>query len=136
MSKLQYKYKDSADDWKILWRNVLRAAQYTTNFTRDFSPIYDQKQDLYYSAEHIDIQPVDFGGIEGIQYLDQGQLWELDGFGTLIKELQKNSYQAGVNLFGFPYDFRLAGAQQVLTNGMFDKLKQLIEQASKTNKQG
>ncbi|KAA6393991.1 MAG: putative Lecithin:cholesterol acyltransferase family protein [Streblomastix strix] len=94
---------------------------------------FDPLTDEYSSAEHVEIRPVDFGGVNGFTYLDPAYPKETDRFGSAIQHLQQMGYEVGKNLFGAPYDFRLSGPTNVKKLGYFKDLKQLIEKAYTLN---
>lgn len=50
----------------------------------------------------------DFGGLEGVQALDPDFKSASGTYNALIKGLDDKGYTAGQDLFGAPYDFRLA----------------------------
>lgn len=63
----------------------------------------------------MEIRAYDFGGLDGIAALDPDLKSASGTYDKLIEELQKAGYQAGEDLYGAPYDFRLAadGLEQV-----------------------
>lgn len=76
------------------------------------------------------IYTVDFGGDQGIRNIDHGIfgrlfLYDLDPF---LKELEKLGYRFGVDLFGAPFDWRLA---PIGIPAFYEQIKQLIEKVSK-----
>jgi hypothetical protein len=54
-------------------------------------------------------------------------------FANLIDALNSTGYTVGKNLFGAPFDFRIANARQVKVNGMYESFKNLIETAYQKN---
>ena len=65
----------------------------------------------------VDIRPVDFGGLGGVDALDPGLPRLTPLYSGLTKAFKDEGYKERVDLFGAPYDFRLAGEglQQVLS---------------------
>ena len=63
----------------------------------------------YHNQEGIQIRPYDFGGLGGIYSIDP----DLPGFTAtykpIIDKLTDAGYKENEDLFGAPYDFRLAG---------------------------
>ncbi len=63
----------------------------------------------YHNQEGIQIRPYDFGGLGGIYSIDP----DLPGFTAtykpIIDKLTEAGYKENEDLFGAPYDFRLAG---------------------------
>ena len=63
----------------------------------------------YHNQEGIQIRPYDFGGLGGIYSIDP----DLPGFTAtykpIIDKLKDAGYTENQDLFGAPYDFRLAG---------------------------
>lgn len=63
----------------------------------------------YHNQEGIQIRPYDFGGLGGIYSIDP----DLPGFTAtykpIIEKLKDAGYTENQDLFGAPYDFRLAG---------------------------
>ena len=68
----------------------------------------------YKNASGVEIRPYDFGGLGGVYDIDPGV--SLTGiYSTLIDHLKSAGYSERQDLFGAPYDFRLAadGLSQV-----------------------
>lgn len=101
--------------------------------------IYDGTTDAYSNFPGVELRPVNFGGLGGINVLDPG-VSETDQFNKISSTLsQRLGYQEGRNLHGAPYDWRLAGdAHSVRKNGVggfYTQLQQLIEQTVAANGQ-
>lgn len=68
----------------------------------------------------------DFGGLNGIRYIDGGVFGKhyLPDYLNIINKLEDNGYIEGIDLFGAPYDWRL---MPVNFNGYLEDLKGLVE---------
>ena len=62
----------------------------------------------YENQTGVDIRAYDFGGLGGVAALDPDLASASGTYDKLIDGLEKAGYQAGQDLFGAPYDFRLA----------------------------
>lgn len=71
----------------------------------------------YRNQTGVAIRPVDFGGLGGVDALDPGLPRLTPLYSGLTKAFKDEGYKERVDLFGAPYDFRLAGdgLQQVLS---------------------
>jgi lysophospholipase-3 len=93
---------------------------------------YDAVSKTYYNNPGVTIREVDFGGLGGISYLDDG--WDGKGlnltayYAPLIADLVAAGYRPGHDLRGAPYDWR----QPFNANGMFPRMKALIEEMYET----
>ena len=87
------------------------------------------------SSPNVNVDVNDFGGSEGISYADKGIAGYhfFESFGPLIDYLKSKGYTIKKNLFGVPYDWRLAIAG--LEKDFFPKLKSLIEKSFEINSQ-
>lgn len=63
----------------------------------------------YHNQEGIQIRPFDFGGLGGIYSIDPALPSFTSTYKPIIEKLQDAGYTANQDLFGAPYDFRLAG---------------------------
>lgn len=66
----------------------------------------------------MEIRPVDWGGLGGVEALDPSLPQITPVYESLTGGLKKAGYKERVDLFGAPYDFRLAadGLEQVLSS--------------------
>lgn len=61
----------------------------------------------YEDAPGVQIEAIDFGGLDGIRSLDTGSLAGATSYmAPLIDALEQKGYRAGEDLFGAPYDWR------------------------------
>lgn len=69
----------------------------------------------YHNHEGVDIRPYDWGGLGGVSSLDPSVPRLSEIYAVVIEALTVAGYQERVDLFGAPYDFRLApdGLEQV-----------------------
>lgn len=83
----------------------------------------------YRNQTGVEIRAVDFGGLGGIDALDPGLPRLTPLYSGLTKAFKDEGYEERKDLFGAPYDFRLAGdgLQQVwLSCNVCDSLRQLF----------
>lgn len=64
--------------------------------------------DRYHNQSGVEIRAYQFGNLTGISALDPGLPSVSGTYDKLIAGLKKAGYQEGKDLFGAPYDFRLA----------------------------
>lgn len=69
----------------------------------------------YSNQTGVDIRPMDWGGLGGVESLDPSLPQITPVYKSLTEGLKKAGYAERVDLFGAPYDFRLAadGLEQV-----------------------
>jgi len=69
----------------------------------------------YHNNTGVQIRPYKFGDMEGVAALDPQLPLASATYADMIKALGHAGYREGTNLFGAPYDFRLAadGLEQV-----------------------
>ncbi|EIE25135.1 Lecithin:cholesterol acyltransferase [Coccomyxa subellipsoidea C-169] len=86
----------------------------------------------YRNQTGVEIRPVDWGGLGGVESLDPSLPQITPVYKSLTEGLKKAGYKERVDLFGAPYDFRLAadGLEQI---GFFQNLTQLVEHAVASN---
>lgn len=63
----------------------------------------------YSNQPGVEIRPYDFGGLGGIYSIDPDLPNWSATYKPIIDKLKENGYKEGEDLFGAPYDFRLAG---------------------------
>lgn len=92
---------------------------------------YDINSKMPTSKENISILPLDFGGLQGIRGTGTifGKYFP-PYFNKMIGLLEKEGYKEKENLFGAPYDWRLALAQP---ESFWTDLQRLIENAYENN---
>ncbi|KAH0792266.1 Lecithin:cholesterol acyltransferase family protein [Histomonas meleagridis] len=96
---------------------------------------YDESTDKIMSQPGLDLHPHDYGGIEGLdKIVDIFGLQIMESFDSLIDYLVEKGYEVRKNLFGAPYDWRLA-VSGLRSSTFFTDLKGLAEQAYNVNKQ-
>ena len=74
----------------------------------------------YRNQTGVEIRAVDFGGLGGIDALDPGLPSLTPLYSGLTKAFKDEGYEERKDLFGAPYDFRLAGdgLKQVLVTSV------------------
>ncbi|KAA6371304.1 MAG: putative phosphatidylcholine-sterol O-acyltransferase [Streblomastix strix] len=133
-SRLEYRYKSEGDSsayrqlWLVMDNMIANKSLYTDDMKIQFDPVTDE----YKSADHVDIRPYDFGGVEGFSILDP-KYPQTDKFIKLVKNLESVGYIVGKSLFGALYDYRLSGPTNVKKFGFFADLQNLIEKAYNIN---
>lgn len=95
---------------------------------------YDEETDTINSMPgvHIDVQ--DFGGDQGLSYIDHGlgDLHFVKSLSHMIKTLKSFGYTVHKDLFGIPYDWRLVMSGLVSTN-FYEQFRLKIEEAYMLN---
>ena len=76
----------------------------------------------------VQIRPHDFGGLKGILSLDPARPTYSATYLPLVKALEAVGYVERVDLWGAPYDWRLA-ADGLAKQGVADEMQALIEMA-------
>jgi len=103
-----------------------------TCFLENLSLVYNSTYKKSSNSTGVDITTYAFGSTEGIEYLDPTFKSISMYYGAIVNALEWTGYQKRVNLFGAPYDWRMApGSHQ----NYFGALKTLIETAFFTNNQ-
>lgn len=156
-SGLEIKASQSRPDWvgKRLWLNLgslgLSALYFgSAQKDKEYSAGDEQQQHQYKSAwlEHMRLDETDFcsdppgsikvrpiQGLEGVDYLTPGAFTNHVSyvFGPVIRALQKEGYQEGVNLQAAPYDWRLPPSQLERRDGYFSGLIRQVEELYHNN---
>jgi lysophospholipase III len=95
----------------------------------DMDILYNVTSDSFYNNVGVNIRPMDFGGMKGVDYLDHDPLGngisQTAYFAPLIADLVAAGFKVGHNLFGAPYDWRRGDHVPEFRAA----LKQLIERA-------
>jgi len=95
---------------------------------------YNPENNTYNNAEGVDIRGIDFGGIEGVAYLDYIYGIPIpftSVYSTIIESLKAVGYTPGTNLRGAPYDWRFPPDYHLA--GLYPQLKELIEDTYSKN---
>jgi len=115
-------------DWFRIWfaiEELLVQPCWMDNLDVTFNPVTGEYSNTY----GVDLEPTDFGGVTGVDYLDYiaGIPMPFTSYySSVIKSLEAVGYVAGKNLHGAPYDWRLP-APFTVTNGWYGQLQNLIE---------
>ena len=94
---------------------------------------YDPVTDSVTSEPGLTIDIPDFGGVDSITNIDKGVFGHpfVEALGSLIELFKKHGYVVKKDLFGAPYDWRLAMVG--IESTFYPKLKDLIELAFQKN---
>ncbi|KAK9814182.1 hypothetical protein WJX72_001833 [[Myrmecia] bisecta] len=125
-------YCSTSHDWQVAWFSAYEATR-PDCFLDELQVIYDPVTKRYHNQTGVEVRPYDFGGLDGVKSIDPSSSYFYGTYVELVKELTGNhGYNEGVNLFGAPYDFRLAadGLEQV---GFFQNLTNVVEAAVEKN---
>jgi pimeloyl-ACP methyl ester carboxylesterase len=122
----------STHDWQVEW--VVPSVDFVLIdcLLNNLRVRFDPKTTMYHNNTGVEIRPYKFGGLEGVAALDP-QLPAASGtYADMIKALGRAGYREKTNLFGAPYDFRLAadGLEQI---GWYKRFQNLIEEAVEKN---
>lgn len=127
-------YCPKTTDHSIFWVNLKYAIPPTYNCLFELlAAHYDAATDKVGNPEGLSVEIEDFGGDGGISYVDAGVFGYhfIESFGPLIDYFKGKGYTIKKDLFGVPYDWRLA--LDPLRETFFPQLKQLIENAYSSN---
>lgn len=114
-------------DWQVEWvtpQSVALIPCLLNNLVIN----YNVTTQLYQNQTGVEIRPYNFGGLQGITALDPELPGATGYFAKLIVALGEAGYREGTDLFGAPYDFRLA-ADGLLQIGWYKRFQNLIEEA-------
>ena len=95
-----------------------------------YNPITDKIE----NDPNVRLDVHDFGGVNGISYIDKKGIFGhhfIESFYHLVKKFEKHGYVAKKDLFGAPYDWRLAVAG--IEETFYPQFKTLIETAYNQN---
>lgn len=96
---------------------------------------YDHHNKTYNNTYGVDMRPTDFGGLQGVEYLDYKlgiPIIFTSIYASLVKSLVAVGYVRGKNIRGAPFDWRLPAAT-LDERGWYDQLQKLIEETYTTN---
>ncbi|KAF2069107.1 hypothetical protein CYY_009571 [Polysphondylium violaceum] len=121
---------DIASNWFKIWANMWDIVCQDSLF-KNFEPSFDPNTKKFKNAEGINILPHDFGGVEGVDYIDQTFKLFTNVFGKMINYFTGLGYKSH-QIRGAPYDWRLP-IQSLFDNGWMSKFQQLIEDTYTNN---
>jgi hypothetical protein len=115
-----------------LWLNVKYFAfQWSTNCAVNvIKPKYDPKLNRMVNTPGVTIRPKDFGGIDGLTFIDVDKTFPY--FNVAIKYLEKLGYEVGKSFRSGAFDWR-KGATELLVEQDFKNIQKLIEETYTTN---
>lgn len=126
-----HKWCSKKSDWYRVWLDLPQMTPTEKPcFLHNLGLTYNESDGLYHNMQGVFIRPLDFGGVDGMMYLDPF-LRIVPEFKTLVRRLMEDlGYVIGQDLHGAPYDWRLSGdghAQAEAPGGFYKNLKSLIE---------
>jgi len=111
-----------------IWVSILNILPLEIScWAENFKVHFDNRTGEYVPHPGVYVEPVDFGGVGGITFLNPALKKRTAYLAPLVQYLQEAGYISGTDLVGAPFDFRLAGVDQVMKNGQYAALKQLVE---------
>ncbi|KJE94674.1 hypothetical protein CAOG_05286 [Capsaspora owczarzaki ATCC 30864] len=121
-------------DWFRLWMD---AAQMLTPgcFLDSMDINYDPATDSYSNTEGVEIRAIDFGGVDGFEYLAYlygVKLSIQDTYHDMVAAFKSAGYKPGQNLRGAVYDWRLP-TDKLFGTGYGDLVQALIEDTYNRN---
>jgi lysophospholipase-3 len=124
-------YCTKTSDWQVVWLS-LTAASRPDCLLDDLHVDYNKTSHRYQNQTGVEIRAYQFGNLSGIAALDPSLPSVSGTYEKLINGLKDAGYEEGKDIFGAPYDFRLAadGLEQV---GFFGALTSLLESAVDKN---
>lgn len=124
-------YCTKTSDWQVVWLS-LTAASRPNCLLDELDVSYNETTNRYQNQTGVEIRAYQFGKLTGIAALDPSLPAVSGTYEALISGLKGAGYSEGNDIFGAPYDFRLAadGLEQV---GFFGALTSLIESAVSKN---
>lgn len=124
-------YCTKTSDWQVVWLS-LTAASRPDCLLDDLNVDYNETSHRYQNQTGVEIRAYQFGNLTGIAALDPSLPSVSGTYEKLISGLKDAGYSKGKDIFGAPYDFRLAadGLEQV---GFFGALTSLVESAVAKN---
>eukprot|EP00041_Stephanoeca_diplocostata_P012575 m.210504 g.210504 ORF g.210504 m.210504 type:complete len:456 (+) comp19010_c0_seq2:225-1592(+) len=119
-------------DWEVLWLEASELSMnpvcFLENIVMNIKTSSDGEFESFANVEGETIRPRDFGGVDGMCYLDKNKT--LSSFYLqVVQYFTKEGWVVGTNLFGAPYDWRMGGNRY---DDYFNDLKELIENATET----
>jgi len=120
-------------EWRRLWLNLPALLPFESDcWYHNIDIFYDNKTNTYSNNKGVNVRPIDFGGVSGIDYLD----YELgigisltSYFSFIIDELKSVGYKVGTSIRGAPFDWRKA----INPDDYQVKFKKLIEDTYSMN---
>ncbi|KAK2960047.1 putative Phosphatidylcholine-sterol acyltransferase [Blattamonas nauphoetae] len=132
-SGLEVKEKNETK-WGRLWIDTLRTLPLVIRgWMKDIKPTFNATAMTYQSASHVDVRVKDFGGLQGVNYLDSrlGKLTQ--AYNPLTKALIEAGYVERKDLYAAPYDWRLVNVFGHAATAYYEDLKKLVETAFRAN---
>lgn len=119
-------------EWFDIWLAVhLLVPVFIDCFVDNMLLTYDNVTRKSYNTPGVEIRPVSFGLLDGVEYLERNRLPKTDYFANIIDELvENNHYQRNIDMVAAPYDFRKAPHE---LSEFFTNLTSLIETSYATN---
>ncbi|KAA6399546.1 MAG: putative Group XV phospholipase A2, partial [Streblomastix strix] len=129
-SRLQFREKKQPSaKFENAWLNLLRASVEPTEFVHELNTTYNADKNVFETADYGEVVPVDYGGLDGISYLDPNFQSVSTYFQSMVDVLVSVGYKPKVNLFGVPFDFRIETPNSLMYGTFLSDLKRMIEKA-------
>lgn len=115
-------------DWYRMWISTEELAPYAIDcLCENMAMTYNNQTGNYDNYPGVSINATsDFGGFDSMAYLDPTLATLMPYMAPLVQYFEGLGYTVGVDLFGAPYDWRIAADAQ---QDYFNKLQSLIENA-------
>ncbi|KAA6401495.1 MAG: hypothetical protein EZS28_002978 [Streblomastix strix] len=85
---MEYRLKNEENSaYKPIWFEINAVSKNKSIYVKDMEIKYDHLTDEYSSADHIDIRPQNYGGIEGITIIDP-EYPQTERFRSTIEHLE------------------------------------------------
>ena len=128
-------YCPKSQDHEVYWFNYKYLIPPTYNCLFEMlQGYYDEANDVVTSPPGLTVDVPDWGGEEGIAYVDSSGILGMhfiESFHSMLEYLKDKGYTIKKDLYGAPYDWRLAMVG--IESNLFPKLKSLIEEAYTNN---
>jgi len=96
-------------DWERIWIQPSKMLRINC-FQSQLIQTYDSATNTYYNTKGVEVRPVDFGGVKGVDYVGysaDGEPIEKTAYmASLVANLEGAGYIVGKNLAAAPYDWR------------------------------
>ncbi|KAK2951236.1 putative Phosphatidylcholine-sterol acyltransferase [Blattamonas nauphoetae] len=118
-----------------IWLKLSRFLPPKTNEALSIlKPIYNERTNKFSTYKGWEVRPVDYGGVDGVSVMSESLREYTKAFENLINALKEVGYEAKKDMFGAPWDWRVSSMDQINTNGVCQRLKELVERAYNLNR--
>lgn len=121
-------------DFFRLWMNIIDEIPHLNQecFLHNMFIDFDPENRTFHNHQGVEIRPPDFGGVDGVEYLDPIFKKKSKYMHDFIEYLGKFGYERRKSFRAAGFDWR-QGPQEWMKNGRYQKLKELIEETSELN---